>query len=196
MWFGWSGKTVRGDSGGMHEQTDGDIKFVTMDLNKRDIDSYYNGFANRTLWPLLHFRLDLVDYDRATREGYLRVNRLFAEKLAPLLKDSDTLWIHDYHMIPLGAMLRELGVGCKMGFFLHVPMPSADLMQAMPDHARLFSTFYDTTWLASRPSAMPNASRRMCACSVVGACWRAIWWKARVGAASALLRSRSASTPI
>ncbi|MEX5419657.1 trehalose-6-phosphate synthase, partial [Pseudomonas aeruginosa] len=142
VWFGWSGKTVRGDSGGMHEQTDGDIKFVTMDLNKRDIDSYYNGFANRTLWPLLHFRLDLVDYDRATREGYLRVNRLFAEKLAPLLKDSDTLWIHDYHMIPLGAMLRELGVGCKMGFFLHVPMPSADLMQAMPDHARLFSTFY------------------------------------------------------
>ncbi|WP_211261776.1 trehalose-6-phosphate synthase, partial [Xanthomonas euvesicatoria] len=126
MWFGWSGKTVRGDSGGMHEQTEGDITFVTMDLNKRDIDSYYNGFANRTLWPLLHFRLDLVDYDRATREGYMRVNRLFAEKLAPLLKDSDTLWIHDYHMIPLGAMLRELGVGCKMGFFLHVPMPSAD----------------------------------------------------------------------
>lgn len=57
VWFGWSGKTVRGDSGGMHEQTEGDIKFVTMDLNKRDIDSYYNGFANRTLWPLLHFRL-------------------------------------------------------------------------------------------------------------------------------------------
>ncbi len=80
MWFGWSGKTVRGDSGGMHEQTEGDITFVTMDLNKRDIDSYYNGFANRTLWPLLHFRLDLVDYDRATREGYMRVNRLFAEK--------------------------------------------------------------------------------------------------------------------
>lgn len=49
MWFGWSGKTVRGDSGGMHEQTEGDITFVTMDLNKRDIDSYYNGFANRTL---------------------------------------------------------------------------------------------------------------------------------------------------
>lgn len=142
MWFGWSGKTVRSDSGGMHEQTEGDITFVTMDLNKRDIDSYYNGFANRTLWPLLHFRLDLVDYDRATREGYMRVNRLFAEKLAPLLKDSDTLWIHDYHMIPLCAMLRELGVGCKMGFFLHVPMPSADLVQAMPDHARLFNTFY------------------------------------------------------
>lgn len=153
MWFGWSGKTVRGDSGGMHEQTEGDITFVTMDLNKRDIDSYYNGFANRTLWPLLHFRLDLVDYDRATREGYMRVNRLFAEKLAPLLKDSDTLWIHDYHMIPLGAMLRELGVGCKMGFFLHVPMPSADLVQAMPDHAFVQHV------LCLRPGRLPDPAR-------------------------------------
>ncbi len=142
VWFGWSGKTVRGDSGALHEQEEGGIRFVTMDLNKRDIDAYYNGFANRTLWPLLHFRLDLVDYDRATREGYRRVNALFAEKLAPMLRDDDTLWIHDYHLIPLGALLRERGVGCKIGFFLHVPMPSADLMQAMPDHARLFSSFY------------------------------------------------------
>ncbi len=142
VWFGWSGKNVRGESGGLHEQQDGNIRFVTLDLNKRDIDAYYNGFANRTLWPLLHFRLDLVDYDRATREGYRRVNALFAEKLAPMLRDDDTVWIHDYHLIPLGALLRERGIGCKIGFFLHVPMPSADLMQAMPDHARLFSSFY------------------------------------------------------
>jgi trehalose 6-phosphate synthase len=142
LWFGWSGKTVRDDSGALHEQTAGDIRFVTMDLSKRDHDAYYNGFANRTLWPLLHFRLDLVDYSRETREGYRRVNALFAEKLAPLLRDSDMLWIHDYHLIPLAALLRERGVGCRMGFFLHVPMPSPDLMAAMPDHARLFSTLY------------------------------------------------------
>jgi trehalose 6-phosphate synthase len=142
IWFGWSGKTVRGDSGVLHEHRDGDTRFVTMDLNKHDIDAYYNGFANRTLWPLLHFRLDLVDYDRATRDGYRRVNALFAEKLAPLLREDDVVWIHDYHLIPLGALLRERGFGGKIGFFLHVPMPSADLVQAMPDHARLFSTLY------------------------------------------------------
>ncbi|MBJ7516945.1 MAG: trehalose-6-phosphate synthase, partial [Stenotrophomonas sp.] len=66
LWFGWSGKSVKDNSGALHEQVDGDIRYVTMDLNKRDVDGYYNGFANRTLWPLLHFRLDLVDYDRAT----------------------------------------------------------------------------------------------------------------------------------
>ncbi|MCW4454729.1 alpha,alpha-trehalose-phosphate synthase (UDP-forming) [Flavobacterium sp. MXW15] len=142
LWFGWSGKTARGGSGELHEQVDGDIRFVTLDLSKPDLDTYYNGFSNRTLWPLLHFRLDLVDYDRATREGYRRVNALFADKLAPYLRDSDTVWIHDYHLIPLASLLRERGIGCRIGFFLHVPMPSADLIQAMPEHLQLFSSLY------------------------------------------------------
>ena len=142
LWFGWSGKVGRDPSGAMHEHTDGDIRFVTMDLDRKDHDDYYNGFANRTLWPLLHFRLDLVDYDRAKREGYRRVNTLFADKLAPLLRDDDLVWIHDYHLIPLAAMLRERGIGCRIGFFLHVPMPSADLVAAMPEHERLFSSLY------------------------------------------------------
>ena len=64
VWFGWSGKSVRGDSGELHEQRDGDIHYLTIDLNREDLSAYYDGFSNRTLWPLLHFRLDLVDYDR------------------------------------------------------------------------------------------------------------------------------------
>src|SRR5690606_36982389 len=128
LWFGWSGKTVREASGRLHEHVDGDIRYATVDLSKLDYESYYNGFANRTLWPLLHFRLDLVDYSRETREGYRKVNALFADRLAPRLRDSDTRWIHDYHLIPLAALLRERGVGCRMGFFLHVPMPSSDLL--------------------------------------------------------------------
>ncbi len=142
LWFGWSGKVVREDSGRLHEQVAGDVRYLTMDLNRADHDAYYNGFANRTLWPLLHSRLDLVDYARETRAGYRRVNLLFAEKLAPQLRDDDVLWIHDYHLIPLAAMLRERGVRCRIGFFLHVPMPSADLVSALPEHGRLFGTFF------------------------------------------------------
>src|SRR5690606_1273852 len=142
LWFGWSGKVVREDSGRLHEQEAGDGRYVTMDLNRADHDAYYNGFANRTLWPLLHSRLDLVDYARETRAGYRRVNLVFAEKLAPQLRDDDELWIHDYHLIPLAAMLRERGVRCRIGFFLHVPMPSADLVSALPEHGRLFGTFF------------------------------------------------------
>lgn len=142
LWFGWSGRSVSEESGHLHEQTDGNIRYVTMDLSRQDLETYYNGFANRALWPLLHFRLDLVDYDRGKREGYWKVNRLFADKLAPLLREDDTVWIHDYHLIPLAALLRERGIGCRIGFFLHVPMPSADLVQALPDHRALFTALY------------------------------------------------------
>jgi len=142
LWFGWSGRSVAGDSGALHEAQDGAIRYLTMDLSKSDLDNYYNGFANRALWPLLHFRLDLVDYDRRKREVYWKVNTLFADTLAPLLRDDDTVWIHDYHLIPLASLLRERGVGCRIGFFLHVPVPSADLIQALPDHRALFQTLY------------------------------------------------------
>lgn len=142
LWFGWSGRSVNVDSGALHEAQEGPIRYLTMDLSKSDLDNYYNGFSNRALWPLLHFRLDLVDYDRRKREGYWKVNRLFADTLAPLLRDDDTVWIHDYHLIPLAALLRERGMGCRIGFFLHVPVPSADLLQALPDHRSLFSALY------------------------------------------------------
>ncbi|MDG2516858.1 alpha,alpha-trehalose-phosphate synthase (UDP-forming) [Lysobacter soli] len=138
MWFGWSGRIDPSDSGQVHEHDAGNIRYVTVDLSKRDHDDYYNGFANRTLWPLLHFRVDLVDYSRITYAAYRRVNALFAEKLAPLLRDDDIVWIHDYHLIPMAKLLRELGVKCRLGFFLHVPMPSSDLLAALPQHERLF----------------------------------------------------------
>src|SRR5690606_25151672 len=93
---------------------------------------------NRTLWPLLHFRMDLVDYSRETWEAYRRVNALFADRLAPQLRDDDVVWIHDYHLIPLASLLRERGVRCKLGFFLHVPMPSSDILAALPHHGLLF----------------------------------------------------------
>jgi trehalose 6-phosphate synthase len=138
LWFGWSGKIDPQHSGAIREQTVDNIHYVTVDLSRRDHADYYNGFANRSLWPLLHFRVDLVDYSRETYAAYRRVNALFAEKLAPLLRDDDLVWIHDYHLIPLAALLREHGVRCRLGFFLHVPMPSSDLLAALPQHTRLF----------------------------------------------------------
>ncbi|HLT44895.1 MAG TPA: alpha,alpha-trehalose-phosphate synthase (UDP-forming), partial [Luteimonas sp.] len=138
LWFGWSGRIDPSRSGKLHEQTEGDIEYVTIDLSRRDHADYYNGFANRSLWPLLHFRMDLVDYSRETYAAYRRVNALFAEKLAPRLRDDDLVWVHDYHLIPLAALLREHGARCKLGFFLHVPMPSSDLLAALPQHGRLF----------------------------------------------------------
>lgn len=145
MWFGWSGQVVAGESGALHEhRADAEggrhIDYLTVDLSQQDHDEYYNGFANRALWPLLHFRLDLVDYDRSSYQGYHRVNELFARTLAPRLRDDDIVWIHDYHLIPLARLLRRAGVRCRLGFFLHVPMPSSDLLAGLPHHEELFES--------------------------------------------------------
>ena len=69
--------------------------------------------------------------------AYRRVNRLFAERLASYLRDDDLVWIHDYHLIAMGEELRQLGVKCRLGFFLHIPFPSAEVYMTMPWHDRL-----------------------------------------------------------
>jgi trehalose 6-phosphate synthase len=142
VWVGWSGRTAD-PPGPPTVQNEGPITYVTFDLTKDDYDEYYNGFANRTLWPLLHFRLDLVDYRRDTYRAYQRVNRIFARTIAPLLKPDDLIWVHDYHLIPLAALLREEGVSARIGFFLHTPLPPPDLLSALPGSRALMDSMTD-----------------------------------------------------
>jgi trehalose 6-phosphate synthase len=145
LWFGWSGKTVDrpGSIPTIHQA--GNITFAVLDVLKKDFDLFYAGFANQALWPICHYRLDLLQIDRQQTEGYFRVNGTFAEALAPLLRPEDTLWVHDYHFIPLAAELRRLGCRNRIGFFLHIPWPPADVASALPAYMRLLNglTAYD-----------------------------------------------------
>jgi trehalose 6-phosphate synthase len=152
LWFGWSGRIVTPGSRELREQRDGNIEYALLDLTRAEYDAYYLGFANRTLWPLLHFQPNLVDYSREQHAGYLEVNKLFAQRLAPLLKKHDRVWVHDYHLIPLGAELRKLGVDAPIGFFLHIPLPPAQLLNTLPGHEDLFATFgaYDLVGLQTK----------------------------------------------
>ncbi len=137
VWFGWDGKLTASDSHDPQHVTRGNITFSTIDLNEREYELYYNGFSNRVLWPLFHYLLSYMLYDRREFEAYLRVNALFARKLKPLLEPDDIIWVHDYHLIPLAAELRNAGVDQPIGFFLHVPFPGYDVLQALPDHEYL-----------------------------------------------------------
>jgi len=134
IWFGWSGEVRETPSRTPHTLDSGGVTYATVDLTQRDYDEYYNGFANRTLWPLFHYRLDLTEFSRRTMQGYQRVNQLFAERLLPLLAEDDILWIHDYHLIPLAERLREAGCRQRMGFFLHIPWPALEVFLALPNH--------------------------------------------------------------
>ena len=125
----------------VHFREEGNILFALVDLTQRDLDEYYNGFANRALWPLLHYRLDLADFDRQDLSGYMRVNAFFAKVLAERLEPTDTIWVQDYHLIPLAAELRARGAKNRIGFFLHIPWPPPDVWYAMPAHYRLLEAF-------------------------------------------------------
>ena len=139
VWFGWSGNIVDADTGAARTMTSGATTYATVDLTRAEYERYYLGFANATLWPILHYRLGLVDYDRDDYEGYLQVNARFARALQPLLRPDDFVWVHDYHLIPFAAALRRLGVGNPIGFFLHTPFPSADVLSALPRHEELLA---------------------------------------------------------
>ena len=116
---------------------------ATIDLSARDIDEYYNGYANSTLWPLFHYRLDLTEYERETGKGYERVNERFAECASPLIEEEDLIWVHDYHLLPLGERLRARGVKNRIGFFLHIPWPPSRLFVSLPFHERLVRTMLE-----------------------------------------------------
>jgi trehalose 6-phosphate synthase len=137
LWFGWSGRTVEEFTGEIEFARHDGVASATVDLEEQDVDEYYNGYANRTLWPLFHYRIDLAEYDRSFGSGYERVNERFAETVAPLIEPDDLVWVHDYHLIPLGAQLRERGLRNRIGFFLHIPWPPARLLTSLPAHERL-----------------------------------------------------------
>ena len=121
VWFGWSGRRSTRGSGTTHIQRSDGITYATIDLTEADYRSFYVNFSNGVLWPLLHFRLGLLDFRSEDYDGYRSVNRQFASALLPILRADDMIWVHDYHLIPLAAELRALGVGNRIGFFLHTP---------------------------------------------------------------------------
>ena len=137
LWFGWSGKRSAASDTHAALQQAGSVTYATVDLSEHDYRTFYLHFANGALWPLLHFRLGLLNFHSEDYDGYIAVNRRFAEALKPLLRPDDLIWVHDYHLLPLGEALREVGVGHRIGFFLHTPFVPPALLHALPRAAEL-----------------------------------------------------------
>jgi trehalose 6-phosphate synthase len=140
LWFGWSGEIAEASEAAPRLVTKDNITYAATDLTPEEHRLYYLGFANGTLWPLLHFRLGLMEYRREAARAYWEVNRRFAAVLAPLLRPDDLVWVNDYHLFPLGEELRKLGVTGRIGFFLHTPFPPAEALIALPRHEALLAS--------------------------------------------------------
>ncbi len=143
VWFGWSGDVVPAGEVTTRKIQTAQRSFIVTDLSEEDYQEYYNGFANRVLWPVLHYRIDLTEFNRRDLTGYFRVNQHFATELSKILQPDDIVWVHDYHLIPIAAELRARGHKNRIGFFLHVPFPAPEVITVLPNHERLLPMFLE-----------------------------------------------------
>jgi trehalose 6-phosphate synthase len=143
VWFGWDGNIVEdGSPLEVSKTVQDNVTIVTIPMTERDYQEYYLGFANKVLWPVCHYRLDLAAFEPAYLEGYKRVNKSFATALAPILREDDIVWAHDYHLMSFAAELRARGAKQRLGFFLHIPFPPPELFQAIPYHDWLIEALF------------------------------------------------------
>jgi trehalose 6-phosphate synthase len=141
LWFGWSGKTGEESGCDPRCRTIGSLTYAVCDLSRRDIEQYYCGFANRALWPICHYRLDLANLSECNAAAYFRVNEQFALQLRKVLRRDDIVWVHDYHLIPMARFLRQMGCASRIGFFLHIPWPGPAVASALPAYQRILRCF-------------------------------------------------------
>ena len=131
-WIGWPGTHV----------ADADREEFTAELarhgatpvfvSKTDGDGFYLGFSNRVLWPLLHNLQEHSRFELSAWRAYERVNEAFADAIAEAAGPNDVVWVHDYQLTLVPEMLRRRGVTCPIGFFLHIPFPSAETYRTLP----------------------------------------------------------------
>jgi len=140
LWVGWPGAPAEQlkNLDELRERLS-DLNVAPVFLTKPELDTYYEGYSNATLWPLLHSLASRVALSQDWFPNYQAVNQRFAEVVLQHAKPGDTVWIHDFHLFLLPRMLREAGIGLRIGFFLHTPFPSSDLFRILPEREALLT---------------------------------------------------------
>jgi trehalose 6-phosphate synthase/phosphatase len=105
---------------------------VPVFLGKEETEAFYEGFSNSSIWPLLHYLPNYMHYEPAWWEHYQNVNRRFAEKVLENAHDGDLVWVHDYQLMLLPALLKAAARHLRVGFFLHTPFPVYEIFRCLP----------------------------------------------------------------
>lgn len=133
IWLGWNGQQITDTEAPEFDQAySHGIDYITCPLTHQQYAQYYCGFANKVLWPAMHDRDDLIEYNAEEYNTHQKVNRLFAEKLQQIAQPDDLIWVHDYHFFSVARHCRELGMQNKIGFFLHIPFASLNIWRKIP----------------------------------------------------------------
>jgi trehalose 6-phosphate synthase/phosphatase len=134
-WIGWSGvnqkmltarQSIKVEKALLKENC------IDVNLTQEEEELYYEGFSNKTIWPLFHYFNQFVEFHEDQWKAYQQVNRKFADKIAENMDGVDKIWIHDYHLLLLPQMIKERFPEVTIGFFLHIPFPSYELFRTLP----------------------------------------------------------------
>jgi len=135
IWIGWPGITIErltNENKAKAEEQLSQKNCQPVFLSKKQIRDYYQGFSNKTVWPLFHyFPLNTI-YEKKHWESYKLVNQKFCEEIIKIAEPQDYIWVHDYQLMLLPRMIRQHLPHCKIGFFLHIPFPSYELFRLLP----------------------------------------------------------------
>ncbi|MFZ7134034.1 MAG: bifunctional alpha,alpha-trehalose-phosphate synthase (UDP-forming)/trehalose-phosphatase [Eubacteriales bacterium] len=135
IWAGWTGiadeEISEQDSAIIQKKLKEDYQCLPIFLSNKDIDQYYYGFCNNTIWPLFHYFTNTTEYEIETWKAYQKVNEKFFNTIDPMIEEGDVIWIHDYQLMLLPQMIKERHPNTQIGFFLHIPFPSYEIFRLL-----------------------------------------------------------------
>ena len=152
-WVGWSGSAGEApepfESGGM--------SLIPVPLSEEEVDRYYEGMSNASLWPLYHDVIEKPEYHRTWWDTYVQVNKRFTERAAEVAAEGAIVWVHDYQLQLVPAMLRQRRPDLTIGFFLHIPFPPYELFTQLPWRSAIVEGLLGADLVGfQRPAAAAN----------------------------------------
>ncbi|WP_291866810.1 bifunctional alpha,alpha-trehalose-phosphate synthase (UDP-forming)/trehalose-phosphatase [Maribacter sp.] len=135
LWIGWSGLTDEETPAQLNNAIDealAEHNCSRVNLSQQEMEGYYFGFSNRTIWPLFHYFMEYTEFELSFWESYKAVNQKFADAIIAKSNDDDIIWIHDYQLMLVPQMVKEKKPNAAIGFFLHIPFPSYEIFRTLP----------------------------------------------------------------
>ena len=148
-WIGWPGicANEEKDQQEINEKLQ-EMNFHPVFLSEKQIENYYEGYSNSTIWPLCHYFYAYTLYKNCFWQSYQQVNRLFCEEICRLVRPGDKVWIQDYQLMLLPGMLRKIYPELCIGYFHHIPFPSYELFRILPERAEILKGLLGADFIA------------------------------------------------
>lgn len=136
LWIGWPGITIKSNQENNVSKELAKFNCHPVFITESMMEKFNEGFCNKTLWPNFHYFTSYYSYEEEQWATYKKVNELFFNKVSAVIQEDNIVWIHDYHLLLLPKLLRDRFPNLTIGFFLHIPFPSYEILQILPKKCR------------------------------------------------------------